>query len=596
MRAHDRTFAIAHNAAAAAALVRRLDGIPLALEWAAARVPLLGVQGVLDRLGEQLRLLSRGAHDAPTRQQTLRAALEWSHALLDAPQQAVFRRLGVFADSFTPETAEAVCTAVGDDPWQVLDALQALVDKSLVDVPRGEGRRGGDAVLPAGAQDAAAPGMGAAPPGAHRLRLLVTAREFALERLAEAGEVEATRARHADAVLTILERALAQLAASPMLPWLERLWPDLPEMRAALRWAAGEAAAGGGDTGAGAGACSGDPERLVALASAMGAVGPYWNIAGLNREAQRWLEQVRPLIGEHTPRRYAARFWQALALRAVDPLSPAVDAVAAAQRALAIHRELGDEFGEFRMLGVLAINARRVEPPLDTQPLLARMRELERAEWNPTWQSLRMRAEGIAFSRAGDWQGYRDHFSGEIERARLAGDDLHSWSAYVNVGLADIALGQPARAADILAPVVQRLRASGYLRWQWRCAAVLMAARVEAGRAAEARESMPEVLSLLAMAGAPDFVGDHLAWWATQSGAPEQGAQLLGWCDAAPARRKAAQRPELDQRACERHEAVLAGALPAERVAALREGGRQWTDEQAMACLRGVLGRGGGSA
>jgi len=598
VRAQDRGFVVdERNAAAAASLARRLDGIPLALEWAAARVPLLGVQGALERLDEQLRLLNRGAHDAPTRQQTLRAALQWSHALLDAPQKAVFRRLGVFADSFTLDTAEVVCTAEGDDPWDVLDALQALVDKSLVDVVRGgrpgggpgaglgaTGATGGAAVGGAwGADGGPDTGLGEtveglAAGGGHRLRLLVTAREFALERLAEAGEAEATRARHADAVLAIFEGSLAQIPSSPLLPWLERLWPELPEVRAALRWA-------GGINGA-----EGDPARLVALVSLVGAIGPFWNIAGLNREAQRWLERVRPLIDERTPPRHAARYWQALALRAVDPLAPAVDAVAAAQRAAALFRELGDDFGEYRMLGVQAVQVKRATPAHDAAALVARMRELERPEWSPTWHSARLRAEGMAFSVAGDWHRYREHFAADLAGARRARDDMHLWSAQINVAVADIALGQPAQAAADLKPVVDRLRATGYLRWQWRCAAVLMAAWIEAGAWAEARGAMRETLSLLTVAGAPDFIGDHLAWWATANGAPEDGARLLGWCDGAPARRKIATRPEHDAHACRQHEALLAAALPAPRLAELRAQGRGWSDAQAVQCLLGQAG------
>lgn len=148
VRAHDRHSAIDEcNATAAARLVVALDGIPLALEWVAARVPLLGVQGVLDRLDEQLRPLSRGARRADAPADTARgAAVEPRPAGRAAarrlpPPSAAFRRLGVFADSFTLDAAGSVCTGEGDDPWSTLEAVQALVDKSLVDVVRGRGRQ-----------------------------------------------------------------------------------------------------------------------------------------------------------------------------------------------------------------------------------------------------------------------------------------------------------------------------------------------------------------------------------------------------------------------------------------------------------------------
>lgn len=139
---------------------------------------------------------------------------------------------------------------------------------------------------------------------------------------------------------------------------------------------------------------------------------------------------------------------------------------------------------------------------------------------------------------------------------------------------------------------MQRLREAGYLRWQWRCAAVLMAAYIEAGRYSEAQAAARETVSLVSIAGAPDFIGDHLALWATATGAAEEGAQLLGWCDEAPRRRGLAARAEHDEHARMRHEALLARALPAARVAALREAGRAWNNEQAVQCLLRLARRG----
>ena len=163
---------------------RRLDGIPLALELAAARVPLLGVTGVRARLDDSLRLLSSGARDAPPRQQTLRAALAWSHQLLTPEEQCVFRRLGVFAGSFALEFAQQALADDSLDAWTVLDHLGSLVDKSLVI-----------------AEGAAVP----------RYRLLETARAFALEQLDAAGEAEALRARHAAALRAAWQLSLIHI-------------------------------------------------------------------------------------------------------------------------------------------------------------------------------------------------------------------------------------------------------------------------------------------------------------------------------------------------------------------------------------------------
>ena len=158
-------------------ICRRLDGIPLAIELAAARVPLLGVEGLRARLDERFNLLTGGARVVLRRHQTLRATLEWSHALLTPEEQKVFRRLGVFAGGFTLEAAQHVASDASIDAWTALDHLGALVDKSLVLAE-------GDPIP--------------------RYRMLETTRAYALERLAEAGETQAVLRRHAEAMLDVL--------------------------------------------------------------------------------------------------------------------------------------------------------------------------------------------------------------------------------------------------------------------------------------------------------------------------------------------------------------------------------------------------------
>ncbi len=183
----DRHFELGeHNRAAVAEVCRRLDGIPLAIELAAARVALLGVEGVRQRLDALFELLTAGARAALRRHQTLRAALEWSHGLLTPDEQRVLRRLGVLAGGFTLDAAQELAADDSLDGWDVLERLGALVDKSLVV-----------------AEGASMP----------RYRLLETTRAFALERLAEAGETEAMLLRHAQCFAALAERADAEIAA-----------------------------------------------------------------------------------------------------------------------------------------------------------------------------------------------------------------------------------------------------------------------------------------------------------------------------------------------------------------------------------------------
>ena len=171
------------NQSAVAEICRRLDGIPLAIEFAAARLPLLGIEGLRSRLDDRFRLLVTGSRLAPQRQQTLLAALEWSHALLAPDEQIVFRRLGVFKSSFGLEAAQRVGADGDFDEWPVLDHLAALIDKSLVISEPG--------ALP-------------------RYRLLESARAFALERLHKAGERPTATRRLAEAVLRQFEKAFAE--------------------------------------------------------------------------------------------------------------------------------------------------------------------------------------------------------------------------------------------------------------------------------------------------------------------------------------------------------------------------------------------------
>ena len=160
------------NAATVAEICRRLDGMPLAIELAAARVRALSLAEILDSLHDRFRLLTGGARTAVRRQQTLRASVDWSHALLTEPERVLFRRLAVFLGGFDLDAAQAVAGGGEVERYQVLDQLTLLVDKSLVVADDSGGRT--------------------------RYRLLETVRQYALEKLGESGEADAVRARHRD--------------------------------------------------------------------------------------------------------------------------------------------------------------------------------------------------------------------------------------------------------------------------------------------------------------------------------------------------------------------------------------------------------------
>ena len=189
-----------------AAICHRLDGLPLAIELAAARVKVLPPEALLARLEHRLTVLTGGARDLPARQRTLRDAIAWSHGLLGDEERTLFRRLAVFAGGATIESIEAVANPGGElDPFE---GLASLVDKSLL------------------RQTEAA--------GEPRFRMLETIRDYALERLAASDEEWATRDAHAAHFLALAKRAEAAFNGPGELTWMERLAPEHDNLRAAL--------------------------------------------------------------------------------------------------------------------------------------------------------------------------------------------------------------------------------------------------------------------------------------------------------------------------------------------------------------------------
>ncbi|WP_031015095.1 BTAD domain-containing putative transcriptional regulator, partial [Streptomyces sp. NRRL F-5727] len=247
----------ADTAGAVAAICRRLDGIPLALEMAATRVRALGVREVAARLDDRFRLLAVGARDAPARQRTLRSVLDWSWDLLGTGERAVLRRLAVHADGCTLDAAEEVSAGVPGrepDPADVLDLLARLVDASLV------------VAAPAG------------PDGAVRYRLLESVAAYGEERLREAGETEAVRGAHRAHYLRLAERAEPLLRGAEQAYWLRRLDDETANLRGALDSAVR----------------AGEAETALRLATSLCW---YWRLRGRGAEAERSLAAALAVPG-----------------------------------------------------------------------------------------------------------------------------------------------------------------------------------------------------------------------------------------------------------------------------------------------------------
>ncbi len=236
------------SAPAVAELCARLDGLPLAIELAAARVKLLSPPAMLARLGRRLNLLTGGGRDLPARQQTLRATIDWSYDLLEPDECVLFARLAVFVGGCSLDAVEPVCNLGDDLSLDVLDGLALLVDRSLLRQIEG-------------------------PEAEPRFVMLETIREYAAERLGVSGDTEAVRRKHAEYYVALAEQAEPELLGPDQGAWLDRLEREHDNLRAALGWALDR-----GEEGLG-----------LRLATALGR---FWEVRGYLSEGQGWLERA----------------------------------------------------------------------------------------------------------------------------------------------------------------------------------------------------------------------------------------------------------------------------------------------------------------
>jgi predicted ATPase/DNA-binding CsgD family transcriptional regulator len=360
-------FTISDDNAAVAEICRRLDGMPLAIELAASRVRCLSVTEIVDSLHDRFRLLTGGARTAVRRQQTLRASVDWSHALLTEPERVLFRRLAAFMGGFDLGAAQAVAGSGGEvERYQVLDQLALLVDKSLVVAENTEGRT--------------------------RYRPLETVRQYAQEKLSEAGEADAVRARHRDHY-TAMAAPLGTPGRAGDEHRMEQAETEIDNLRAAFAWSRE----------------NDEIARALELASSLQ---PLWLARGRIREGRAWFAAVLP--DEELRRGVApAVYAKALADRVVlEAYVRVVDSVDQAHQALAIARELDDPALLARTLtacgSIAAYDAKTA------RPFLTEAIELARAVGD-SW----------TLSQALGWLAYAADTAGVPIVARAAAEEAH---------------------------------------------------------------------------------------------------------------------------------------------------------------------------
>jgi predicted ATPase/DNA-binding CsgD family transcriptional regulator len=389
------------NAPAVAELVRRLDGLPLAVELAAARVAHLPPVALLARLDRRLPLLTGGARDLPERQRTIRDTIAWSHDLLSEAEQVLFRRLAVFAGGCTLEAAEAVAGAGGDRGLDVLDGVASLVAKSLL--RQEEGADGGP-----------------------RYRMLETMREYGLERLAAGGEVDDVCRRHAAWCAALAEAE----APAPMGPiqtaWLDRVERELDNLRAALGWLRSR-----GETAA--------LRRLVLH------LAPFWTVRGYAREGRGWLDAGLRVEGEvPTAERVDGLVaGYLLALPQGD-----VDAIAgAAEELLAIGRASGDRAARARGLFAASLAADRRGQHDRSAALAGEALGLFRDLGDASWTSWALQRLGVEHLMQADYGPAAALLAEALAGFRAQGDARGIVFALANLGTTLHLQGDYARAA-----------------------------------------------------------------------------------------------------------------------------------------------------
>lgn len=301
------------NGQTVADLCRRLDGLPLAIELAAARVRALSVKQILELLDQRFKLLTYNVQDSEPHQQTLKALIDWSYDLLPDDEKALLRKMSVFIGSFTLEALKAVCEGWKDD-FQVLDLLTLLAEKSLIVVDEHEGEA--------------------------LYRLLETIRQYALAKLAESGEASLLSDKHRDWYVSFAESASEGLSAEGSKPWLDRLELEHDNIRAALEWST-----------------TGEGRNTEAALRLVGAMWRFWDTRGYIDEGQKWMTAALNVSGS------SPALVRAKALNAAGNLALQQGDYSRAeelhQGGLILRKQMGDLPGSARSLINMGVAARR---------------------------------------------------------------------------------------------------------------------------------------------------------------------------------------------------------------------------------------------
>ena len=390
-RSVDKSFVLTDDTAPIVAeICRRLDGIPLAIELAAARVKILSIPNLAQRLNERFKILTGGSRTALPRQKTLGALIDWSYDLLTPQEQMLFSRVGIFAGGFSLDAATAVCTGEDLDEIDILDLLSSLTDKSLVVADT------------AGEQE--------------RCHLLESTRAYALEKLTAAGAHERLAHRHAEYFRDQAQEADERFGTGSTAAWLASVELELDNYRAVLEWALK------------------DGHDMALGGAVAGALGQLWSNGGLAVEGRYWIGLAQAGLDESMHPQVAARLWYA-----TSALSSGKRMHDSAQRAFVLYQAVGDEKGQAWALHGLSFSLFQMGRLEEASDANARALAAMRALGLKPGVADGLNAQAIIEWSRGDIAAARESFAQALAANKALGND--AWTAVVLGNLAELEFG-----------------------------------------------------------------------------------------------------------------------------------------------------------
>jgi len=518
-------------------ICRSLDGIPFAIELAAARVKAMSVVNLAERLTERFRILTGGDRTALPRHQTMRALIDWSYNLLNERERTLVNRVSVFAGGWTIEAASEICADETIESWEILDMISSLVDKSLV-----QAEIGGTS---------------------ERYRLLDSTWRYALEKLGEAGESERINRKHAEYFLKLAQEADDAWESTPSKVLIEQMEPELDNFRAAMDWALTKR------------------NDVVVGRALAAALRELWIGVGSRREGARWINLAIEAQPDAPPDAVSVKLWMGFALNN-EALGAAQQE--AAERALAQAEALDDRklLAQAQIQLGFALDRRGRFDEAEAEyvkavPLLRETKTTKKLASCLSWWS-------IIFWIRGDAKAAQKGFEEAISLAKSFGDEQMTATVLGNVAELSFSQGDIDKAISVAEEALAMRRKSRNPGSAANALTNLTAYRLAIGQIEEARANGHEGIKLAREAqegllGA--YAMQHLAVIQAQQGGRRDAARLLGYVDEA-IRKSEFKREPTEKWSYEKLMGLLREQLSDDEIKALAAEGAGWTDDQAV--------------